>query len=130
LRQVIEVLVSGVQRKIVLEDQRGQPQVIRGNGRALFSQLAVQQRIVMRCLIIREQHHDAVLHEKATKDPLVFDLSTSVSKTGSKFREHHEREYHDIGALQEVDRLSHALAEVDVPIRVEGNSHRQRRSSI
>lgn len=127
---MIEVPVAGVKRQIVLEDQGGQPQVIRGDRRALLSQLAVQRRIVMRCLIIGKKHHDALFHEKATEDAFVLDLSTPVSETGSKFREHHERQYDDVGTFQEIQSLSDALAEIDVAIRVDGNSHRQRRSSI
>ncbi len=130
LRQMIEMLVACVKREIVLKHQRSQPEIIGGNGRALFSQLSIERRIVMRRLIIGEQHAHALRHQKPTKDTFVFDLSPPMSKTCSELPEYDERQDDDIGGFQDRNGVVDALAEIDVSIRVERNSHRQRLSSI
>jgi hypothetical protein len=61
LRQVIEVLIARAQDEIVLEDQRRQPHVICRDRCALFPKLAKKRRVMMRRLIVSEQHVHPVL---------------------------------------------------------------------
>ena len=48
LREVIEMLVARVQDETVLEYERRQPHVVRGNRRALHAKLAEDRRVVVR----------------------------------------------------------------------------------
>jgi hypothetical protein len=54
LRKVVEVPVPRVQDEIVLKNQSRQPNVVRGNGRSLFSELQKHSGVVMRRLVICE----------------------------------------------------------------------------
>ena len=56
--------VSRVEREIVLQNQRRQPDVVRWDGRALLAQLTVDRRVVMRRLVVGEKHTDTVLEEE------------------------------------------------------------------
>src|SRR5450759_723471 len=129
LRKVIEVLVSSVQRQIVLQHQRRQPHVVGRNRRALFAELAEQRRVMMRRLVVGKEHAHAVLHEEVPEYPLVLGLPLAVSEASPKLTNHDERQRNGFGFLQERHRLGDTFAKIDVSVRVEGNSHRQRPSS-
>jgi hypothetical protein len=73
LREVIEVPVSSVQREVVLKDHRREPHVVGWNRRALFSQLTKDGRVVMRRLIVGEEHVHAVFERNR---PRLRSLST------------------------------------------------------
>jgi hypothetical protein len=118
-----------MQGKIVLQDERRQPHVVRRNRCALFPELAKDQRVVVGRLVVREEHADALLQEKPPERSLVLGLPTPVSKAGSKLAEHHERQHDGLCLLEERHRFVDAFAEVDAAIRIESNPHRQRSSS-
>ena len=52
-----------------------------------------------------------------------------MRKSGAKLADDDEGEENLIGVLDEFDGVPDALAEVDVPVGIEGQSHRQRPSS-
>jgi hypothetical protein len=67
LRQAVEVAVSAEKQQIVLDDERGDPEVVRGNGRPLASQLVPQTGVLVRCVFIRPQNTDAGTIEKSSE---------------------------------------------------------------
>jgi hypothetical protein len=71
LREVIEVLVSGVQGKVVLQDKSRQPHIVRRNRCALFPELTEHRSVVVGRLVVGKEHTHAVFHEKTPQDPLV-----------------------------------------------------------
>ena len=113
-RQVIEVLVPGVQHQIVLQHEGRQPHVIRGNRSTLASELQVHGGVVVGRLVVRVQDTDAVLQEETPEEPLVLRGAPPMGETGSKLAKHDERQQ-DLSARLE-DRHDHrdALAEIDV----------------
>jgi len=129
LRELIEVLVSCVQRQIVLQYKRRQPHVVGGNRGALFPELAENRRVMMGRLVVGEKHAHALFQEKPPKCSLVLGLPTPVSKAGSKLAEHHKRQHDGLCFLQERHRPADAFAEIDISVRIESNPHRQRSSS-
>src|SRR5216684_3256820 len=78
------MLVSRVQRQIVLQDERCQPQVVRRNRRALFPELAEEGSVLVGRLVVREEHEHTILQEEAPQYPLVLRLATSVGEAGAK----------------------------------------------
>ena len=66
LWEMIEVLVSCVQRQIVLQDQRGQPHIVRRNRRALLPELAEHAGVVVRGLVVGKKDADAVFQQKTS----------------------------------------------------------------
>ncbi len=58
---MVEVPIAVVQDEIVLEHERCDPQVVRGDGRALAPELAKGPRVVVRGLVVGVEDLDAVL---------------------------------------------------------------------
>lgn len=85
LRQVIEVLVSCVQREVVLQHKSGEPHIVRWNGRTLFAELAENGRVVVSRLVVGEHDADAVLQQKPPEYALVFGLAPAVCEARPKF---------------------------------------------
>ncbi|HUF60957.1 MAG TPA: hypothetical protein VMN36_02685 [Verrucomicrobiales bacterium] len=55
LRQMLEMGIRGAKDEIMLNDEGGNPQIVRWYGHTLFPKLEVELRIVMRCLFIRQE---------------------------------------------------------------------------
>ena len=126
---MIEVFVSRVQRKIVLQDQRGQPHIVRRNWRALLPELAEHGGIVVSRLIVGKKDAHAVLQQELSQNPLVFGLPTRVREASPKLADYDEGQQNRFGFFQKRHGLRYALAQVDVSICVESQPHRQRSSS-
>ena len=75
------MLVSRVQRKIVLQDERRQPHVVRRNRRALFPELAEEGGVLVGRLVVGEEHEYAVLQEEPSQYPLVLRLATPLQRS-------------------------------------------------
>ena len=58
---MVEVFVPGVQRKIVLQDQRRQPHIVRGNWRTLLPELAEYGGVVVSGLVVGKKDANTVL---------------------------------------------------------------------
>ena len=76
-------------------------------------------------LIVGKKSAHAALQKEPAKDLLVLGLASSECKAGSKLSEDDKRQHNCVGRFQKLDRFGHAPAEVDVPIRIERDSHRQ-----
>jgi hypothetical protein len=63
LWEMIEVLVSCVQRQIVLQDQGGQPHIVRRHRGALIPELAEHRCVVVRGLVVGKDDADAVFED-------------------------------------------------------------------
>ena len=129
LREVIEVLVPGVQSKIVLQDQSREPHVVCGNWCALLSELAEHGRIVMSGLVVREEGADAILEQEPPQNPFILRLPSTVHKASPKLTNDDEGQENRLGFFQEGHGFRRPFAEIDVSIGIEGYSHRQRSSS-
>jgi hypothetical protein len=66
LWEMIEVLVSRVQRQVVLQNQRGQPHVVRRNRRALLPELAEHGGVVVSGLVVGKEDADAVFQQETS----------------------------------------------------------------
>ena len=126
---MIEVLVSGVQSKIVLQDQSRKPHVVRGDWCALLPELAEHGRVVMSGLVVREKGAHAILEQEPPQHPFILSRPATVRETGPKFTDYDERQENRLGFFQQRHGFPHALAEIDISIGVEGHPHRQRSSS-
>ena len=129
LREVFEVFIPRVQRKIVLQNKGRQPHVVGRNRGALFPELAENGCVVVRRLVVSEEHAHALFHEEPPEYALVLGLPAPVGKAGPKLAEHDERQRNCLCFLQERHRFDDSLTEIDVAIRVESNPQRQRLSS-
>ncbi len=129
LREVIEVLVSCVQGKVVLQYKSRQPHIVRRNRCALFPELAEHGSVVVSRLVVGKENTHSVFQQEASQDPLVLGLPTTVREAGPKLTDYDERQHDRFGFLQERHCLGGPSAEIDVPVRVESNPHRQRFSS-
>jgi hypothetical protein len=83
---MIEVPVAGVEPQVVLQDERGDPEVVRRNRGSLHLELAKDRGIALRGAVIRVEHADAVFHEEAPEDAFVVCHPASHPETGSKLR--------------------------------------------
>ena len=126
---MIEVPVPGMKREIVLQNKRREPDIVGWNRRALLSQLPENRRVVMRRLVIGKKHSNAVFQKEPSESSLVLHLPTPERKARPKFGDHDKRQEDSLGLLQQRHRLRDAIAQINVPIRVERNPHRQRSAS-
>jgi len=100
-----------------------------GIGVPCFRSCPKDRRIVVRRLIVSEHDADAGFQEELPEHALVLCLTPAVRENGSKLAQHDEGHQNLVGLLEDLDRLIDALTEVDIPIRVERDPHRQRSSS-
>ena len=123
------MFVSRMQGQIVLQDERRQPHVIRGNRRTLLPELAKDGCVVVSRLIVCKEDTHAVFQEETSQDSFVFGLPTTMREAGPKLADHDEWQQDRLGFLQERYGPCDSFAQVDVSIRIESNPHRQRSSS-
>jgi hypothetical protein len=90
LREVIEVLVSSMQGKVVLQDKSRQPHIVRRDRCALFPELAEHGRVVVSRLVVGKENTHAVFQKETPQDPLVLGLPTTVREAGPKLADHDE----------------------------------------
>ncbi len=129
LWQVVEVRVASEEREMVLDDEGGDPEVVRGDRGALSAQLMEEPSVVMCGLFIGEQYVDAGAVEEADEVRFVLSGPSAPDKPRPKLTEDHERHEDLVGAPEAIHDLWEALREVDVPVRVDRDSHRQSDSS-
>src|SRR3954451_11459838 len=120
---MIEVTVARTQNQIVLENQRCDPHVIRGNRRSLFSQLPKQCCVMVSRLIVRKENIDTVLHQEASQYSLVVSLLSSIRETSSELGQNDERQDHCLGFFKNIGGFGIASTKVNVSVRVDGDSH-------
>ena len=60
------MFVSRVKRKIMLQDQRRQPHIVRRNWRALLPELAENGGIVVSGLVVGKENADAVFQQETS----------------------------------------------------------------
>ena len=70
------MLVSSIQRQIVLEHQRRDPEVVGWNRGALHPELAIDGRVVVGGLIVGEQHTNPRPHLEAAERSFVGPATT------------------------------------------------------
>jgi len=92
LREPIEVLVTCMQGKVVLQYNSREPHVIRRNRCSLLPELAEDRCVMVGRLIVGEEYSHTFLQEKPPKRSFVLNLPTPKGKAGSKLAEHHERQ--------------------------------------
>ncbi len=90
LREVIEVLVSRVQGKVVLQYKSREPYIVRRNRCALFPELAEHGRVVVGRLVVGKEHTHAIFQEETSQDPLVVGLTTTVREAGPELADDDE----------------------------------------
>ncbi len=84
---MLEVLVTCVQGQIMLQDECGQPHVIRRNGRSLRAKLAEDGGIVMGGLVVSEERVHTLFQEETSQGPFVLSLPAPVGEAGPEFAE-------------------------------------------
>lgn len=123
LRYVIEVRIPGMQNQPVLKHEGCDPEVMGGNGSSLRPELAKGGRVVVRGCVVREENVDATLHQEASKHALVVPGVTAEGEPGAKLSHHDEWKVDTVRVGDDLNGLRHALAEVDVPIRIQRDVH-------
>src|SRR5207248_1055298 len=106
-----------------------QPHVVGRDRRALLTELAKHGRVVMRSLIVRVEHFDAVLEQELTQSSLVLDVAATEQESRSQLAEHDEGHDELLCSLENLHGFGDPFAEVDVSIRVDRDSHRHRSAS-
>ncbi len=77
--------VTGEQDKRMLKDEGCDPHIVRWDGSALLTQLAVNGSVMMRRLFIGIEYTDAGLQEKTAQDSFVARSLAARSKSGAQF---------------------------------------------
>lgn len=118
-----------MQYQIMLQNESGHPHIVRWNRRALFPKLAEHGGVMVSRLIIGEDDTHTVLQEKPSKGTLFLGLTLPQCEAGPKFAQYHKRKYDCFGFFQESLGFYNPIAKIDVSVRIERDSHRQRSSS-
>jgi hypothetical protein len=84
---MIEVMIPSVQHEVVLQNEGGEPHVIRWDGGPLFPELAKQRTVVMRRLLIGKERRDAFLQKERSQDVFVPLLPVSIGEAGAQLSE-------------------------------------------
>ena len=107
---MIEVFISGMQDKIVLENESSKPHVIRWNRCSLFSQLPEDRGVVVRCLIVGEDDMHAVLLEEPAQDFLILCFPAAMGEPSPQLAKHDEGQDNCFRFLEKSDSLRGAFA--------------------
>ena len=111
--------VAGKKDKRILQDEGGDPQIVRRDGGTLLTQLPVNGGVMMRRLLVGIEHADTGLQEKSAQDGFVARSLAAHGKSGTQFSQHDERHPNFIGELDRLDDGLIASAKIGVTIRVE-----------
>jgi hypothetical protein len=130
LRDVVEIPVAGVKSKVVLHHECGDPHLIRRDRRPLFPQLAIQCTVMMRRLVVSEEHLHPLLEQKVPEHALILRLAIAVGESGSKLGKDDKGQHHEFRFCEKSHSFYDTPAEIDISIRVESDPHFQRSSSI
>ncbi len=95
--------IAGTQRERMLQDERRDPHIIGRDGSALFSQLAVDSSVMMRCLFIGVEHSNTGFQQKAPEDGLVARPLISDGKSGAQLADYNEGQPDFIGEFHRLD---------------------------
>src|ERR1043166_514730 len=121
--------VAGMQNQVMLQDERGDPDVVGWDRRSLDSKLLIKIRVVMGRLVIGEEDFDSHGEEEVPQRSLVLRLLPSADKAGPELGDYDERQDDELRVLQQRQRLDVTSAKIGIAIRVESKSQRQRSSS-
>lgn len=94
--------IPAAQRRVVLEDQGRDPQVVRGDGGALAAELRIHPRVVVSGLVVGEEHLDSVLHQEPAEQLLVVGRLAAEGEAGSKLGEDDIRNQDRVCQLEEL----------------------------
>ena len=83
--QVLKVLVSGKELQAVFNHERGNPDIVGGNGRTLLTQLIEELGIVPRCGLASIENRYSGPTEKAQQDAFIFVCLGATLETGVQF---------------------------------------------
>ena len=72
----------------VLNDESGDPEVVRGNGGAFLPELQIELGVLMRRLFVRQQDGNAGTLEKSLEIGRVGRSAVARGKTRAEFAEH------------------------------------------
>lgn len=98
---MVEVPISRMKRKIVLERKCRDPDVVGWDRRTLLLQLSNDSRVLMRGLIIREKCSDATLREEAAKCPFVVGSTIAERESSTKFGDRNEWKEYFVGVFND-----------------------------
>ena len=129
MRQVFKVLVSRKELQAVFNHERGNPDIVSGNGRTLLTQLIEQLGIVPRCSLagIENRHPGPI--EKAHQDAFIFVCLGAALETGVQFGQGDKRQEDLLGELDAVHYDWITDAKIAVSVGIEGKLHGQRSGS-
>lgn len=90
--ETVEVLVSAEQDEVVLQDDRGNPQVIGGNRSSGLSQFGEEIGIDVYRRLVGKQNGHPIGSEESAEDVLVFPRLAAAAKAGAKLGEYDKRQ--------------------------------------
>lgn len=126
---MIEVRIPREEMKLVLNDERRDPEIVRRNGSALPAQLLEQPRVVMGGVLVGEEYVNAAAGKEPDKSGLVLPGSRPAGKSGTYLAEDDERHQDLVGSPESFYCLGNTPGEIDVTVRVDRDSHCQSDSS-
>src|SRR5436190_9127179 len=127
---MVEVTVSGQQQQVMLQDQRGNPYIVNGDGRCLSAQLCSNRGEKVRGLLIREQQPNARRIQEPNKHPLILASPAALLKSRPQLSQNDEGEINPFCLLNLIGDFRYVTAKVTIGIRVEGDFHRHNDGSI
>lgn len=110
--------VSRVQDHVVLEDEGGDPHVVRGDGLALAAELAEHGSEVMGRGLVRDQDGDTGTPEEAAERALVLRSPPPDAEAGAQLAEDGEGKEDLEGVLHEIDGLFDVPASIATSLRL------------
>ena len=103
----------------VLDGKRGNPEVIRRNGRTLFSQLQENPGVMLRGFLIWGKHAHPRAGEELLEPRLISSLPAAGGESGPQFPNHDQRQIKPSRPTHDVDSARFAPQKVTVGVRVE-----------
>jgi len=83
LRDVLEMGIGSAEHEMMLNRERGYPEIICGDGDGPFAEQKIDLRVMMRGLLVRQKHRYAGTIEEPLEIGSVYRLLVAGCKTGA-----------------------------------------------
>jgi hypothetical protein len=118
LRQMLEVRVRRAENEVVLDDERGDPEIVGRDGGRFATELKVKLRVVMSGLLIGKKNGNAWAVKETLEVSGIGGSLIAGGETGSQFPQHNERQVNFPSRPDDMDAGCFAAHEVRVGVRV------------
>jgi len=123
-------MIAGKKQEAVLNCQRGDPEVVRWNGRSLVAQLGINLSVMVCRLEVWKKHPDSRPVQETDQNAFILTGQLTGQETCFEFGKNYERNKNPFSLLQNLFGQRICRAEIPITIGVQEQLHFQISESV